>query len=146
MKTFAEFNQKSQAAAEAQAAAEFQHAQIAAELEQQVNQAAELVSAAEEEVEKSNDPAELRYSSGSRPLIQHRKRFQDFIANNPTDPSVKKIVQSRQSAENQLSLAQNIANDATVAHQTHISTPPIVQPQPDQKKKTTPETQPQQAQ
>lgn len=121
--TFASFSKQAAAAAEAQ------HAQTAAELEQQVNQASANVSAAQAELEKANDPSELRYSDGTKPLLQHRKRFQDFITNNPTEPSVKKIVQRRKEIENKFSAAQTAANDATNLYQNHISTPPTVQPQ-----------------
>jgi len=106
-----------------------QYAQTTAELEQQANQANANVSSAQAEVEKANDPSELKYSDGTKPLLQNRKRFQDFVANNPTDPSVKKIVQARQAAEDQFTAAQNAANDAAMSYQTHISTPPTIQPQ-----------------
>jgi len=110
-----------------------QHAQTTAELEQQAKQADANLSAARAEVDKANDPSELRYVDGTEPLIQNRKRFQDFIGRHSTDPTVQHIVQARTMAQDNLTSAQSVANDATTSYQTHISTPPTVQPtQPEQ--------------
>jgi len=130
LKTLDQFQQDAQAA---QAEAEAQHSQTASELQQQVDQANTNVSTAQAEVDKVNDPSELRYVDGTEPLIQNRKRFQDFIGRNPTDPTVQHIVQARTMAQDNLTSAQSVANDATTSYQTHISTPPTVQPtQPEQ--------------
>jgi len=129
--SFSAFSKKAQQ--EAQAEAEAQHSQTTAELEQQANQANANVSAAQAEVDKANDPSELRYVDGTEPLIQNRKRFQDFIGRHSTDPTVQHIVQARTMAQDNLTSAQSVANDATTSYQTHINTPPTVQPtQPEQ--------------
>jgi len=110
-----------------------QHAQTASELQQQVDQANTNVSTAQAEVDKANDPSELRYVDGTEPLIQNRKRFQDFIGRHSTDPTVQHIVQARTMAQDNLTSAQSVANDATTSYQTHINTSPTVQPtQPEQ--------------
>jgi len=137
-RTFKDFSAEitaaeAQAKAKAQAEAEAQHSQTTAELEQQANQANTNVSTAQAEVDKANDPSELRYVDGTEPLIQNRKRFQDFIGRHSTDPTVQHIVQARTMAQDNLTSAQSVANDATTSYQTHISTPPTVQPtQPEQ--------------
>jgi len=131
--SFTDFSKKIEQDAKAQAEAEAQHSQTTAELEQQANQANANVSAAQAEVDKANDPSELRYVDGTEPLIQNRKRFQDFIGRHSTDPTVQHIVQARTMAQDNLISAQSVANDATTSYQTHISTPPKVQPtQPEQ--------------
>jgi len=136
--------EEAKAQAQAQAEAEAQHSQTASELQQQVDQANTNVSTAQAEVDKANDPAELRYVDGTKPLIQHTKSFQDFIGRHSTDPTVQHIVQARTMAQDNLTSAQSVANDATTSYQTHISTPPTVQPtQPEQPQQPT-QTPPQQ--
>jgi hypothetical protein len=109
---------------QAQAEAEAQHTQTAAELEQQVAQSQLDMQTAQTEVDKANDPTKLRYSDGTRPLLQNLPRFQSFIDRNQSDPSVKKIVQKREAAQNNLAATQAAANDTVAAYQTHLSTPP----------------------
>ena len=130
--TFAMFSRQAQAAAQ-------QHAQTAADLGQLTSLAKSQLDAAQIEADKVNDPAELTYADGSKPLLQHRQNYRTFVQSNPTHSSVAHITQRKQEVEDNLAAAQSNFEKAATAHQDHLNTSPtptkqqqVQQPEPTQ--------------